>query len=278
MLRKLFCIHLLQIVICSQCVGQAEDFIYCLGGGDSLRVSLDSEIWNSDTLKKTYFEDYSNQYFEVWTINDTMYSVFNNNLYFLGTDNALIGDTWTPLRYNFMSFIDSSEYCPNLMSLNVSGISQVVIGTNTHNIIELMDNDISGVTYQFVSGVGGTEGGILYNLRQQDPCDIIFDFYEPQFESYCDSNGNCYANSFVCLDLSTNSPEINSLKWSLIDKKLEFSDNEQLGLTLFNVRGEFLQSGDENFLSMENLSGGIYIISITRKNKIDHLKLYYDEN
>lgn len=180
---------------------QSEYWTYCFSQTFDFSVVLIDEVQTGDSLVKTYEEDYTNSQFELLYLYDTIYSKYNGNYYFLGTNNPTVGDIWNPLRYFFMSFTDSSTLCPNLMQLEVIAIDSIVFGGDTLNRIQLLDKDLDTlygpVTYEYIENVGGTFGGPLYNLSQQYMCDVWIDFYEPHFRSF-DRDTSSYINQTPC--------------------------------------------------------------------------------
>jgi hypothetical protein len=165
--------------------GQSESFTYCLSPVDSIHITKVYELQSGDSLIKTYSEDYNNTQYKILHLYDTFYSEYNGKYYFVGTNQANVGDQWHPLRYHFMSFQDSSISCPNTMNIEVTSVNQVLFDGVWINEIELLDLDLQyNVTYTYLEGIGVTNGGPLYNLTQQYMCDILFDFPNPIFRNY----------------------------------------------------------------------------------------------
>jgi hypothetical protein len=188
---------------------QTEGWIYCFNVANTISVNKVSETQSGDSIIKVFSEDYTNTQFELLYLHDTIYSKFNGSYYFLGTDHPSIGDIWHPMRCVFMSFQDSSVWCPNPMNLEVTAVSQVTFGNETVNVVQLMDLDITfNPTHEYVEGIGMTVGGPLCNLRQQFPCDPLFDAQEPFFRSFTRDSA-LYEGQYTCPPLSVLELELN---------------------------------------------------------------------
>jgi hypothetical protein len=183
-MKKYFSILIFFLLLCNSSGAQTETLTYCLSPVDSIFIQKVNEVQSGDSLIKTFLEDYNNTEYNVLSLYDTLYSEYNGNYYFLGTNQPTIGDQWHPLRYNFMSFQDSSVVCPNTMNVEVISINPIFFDGAWINEIELLDLDLQFGQYVFVEGIGITQGGPLYNLWPQYMCDVWFDFPNPVFRNY----------------------------------------------------------------------------------------------
>ena len=254
---------------------QTETFVYCLSG-DSIVINKINETTNGDTIFKLFAEDYTNSDFTIAHLNDTLYSLYNDTYYFLGTNQATVGDQWHPLRYNFMTFHDSSWYCPNLMNLEVTAVSQISFGGNDLNVIQLTDLDLEFANYEFIEGVGVTKGGPLYNLSPQHYCDLILDFPSPYFMWYAmDADTMAYETCASTVGINNQEQDFYV---TISETYIEvFSDKSIRELSLVALSGQELSETTESKINItRGISDALYLLRMefadgTTVHKLIHL-------
>lgn len=268
-MKYVFLLFSLQFILGNVTIAfsQTEEFTYCLTSTDSIFIEKIDEVVGVDTVLKTFSEDWTNTEYTIMHLNDTLYSLYNGTYYFLGTNQAIIGDQWHPLRYNFMSFQDSSTNCANLMNLEVTDVSQILFDGNLINVIQLLDLDLEfNVEYEFIEGIGISKGGPLYNLTQQHSCDIWLDFPFPQFKLYTNDLDSIDNSNLACYTLGADMIDANSAINVFIeeDNLTVFSSNAQIrNLALINLSGQCLKESNGNKISFKKtLNSTFYLLKI----------------
>ncbi|MBP9151346.1 MAG: T9SS type A sorting domain-containing protein [Flavobacteriales bacterium] len=158
----------------------AERFVHCLGT-DTFSVEKVSELVLGDTVIKEYFDhsdlnNPENTTFAYYFFNDSTFIKYDNRYYFIGDDNAQIGDVWHPIRFQLNSYSDTTENCPFLMNLEVVDIDTVNIDGVPTKYFMLNDLDWSTpniIDHKYLEGIGVTMSGPYYNFSQELPCDVL---------------------------------------------------------------------------------------------------------
>lgn len=239
--------------------------VYCLEN-DSLVIEKLGEYSSGDSLIITFQEDFTNTQFSTFLLHDSLFTKYNGQVYLLGDNNAQIGDIWHPLRFQFMSFSDSSQSCQNLMNVEVTGIDNINFDGQVLKRFTLLDLDLEfNTTYEYMEGIGVTIGGPLYNLTQQYNCDIWTDFMNPELKYFSNANDvRWYMNE--CPQHVGQNELDNSIKLFQFPDNIRIECENLISLSLINSLGEEVRSCTTDVIELNSLLPGFYLLRIQTEN------------
>jgi hypothetical protein len=249
--------------------GHSQEYnrlVYCLGN-DSIVINKIDQYSNGDTTVYTFSEDFGNTLYSTYKVNDTLYTTYNGQDYFIGTNIANVGDEWHPLRFQFMSFEDSSISCNNLMNLEVVQVGNVNFDGQILNSYVLEDLDLQfNVMYNYIENLGVIGGGPFYNLTQQFNCDVFVDFPQPE-PRYFHNTSDTLTYISDCSD-ETSLMEIDEEISILIDKdKIVVDYKDVQRLFLYGSAGKQIASSSSSTIQFTNLTKGTYFLKIQTTHK-----------